>query len=389
LNGLRQVVAVVWVGLSSIPQRLAASLVIVIGMALVVAVTVSILSMSTGFMRTVRNTGRTDRAIVLSRGSLYEFGSALPRDNVITITSAPGIKISGDGKPIVSAESLASVVVTKKSDGLNAYVLIRGIGPEGFKLRPEIKLMSGRMFQPGKHELIAGKSALALFEGLEVGGQVSLPEGDWTVTGSFESNGDEQESQLLADSETLLSAMRANNFHSMTVMLDRPESFAQFRAAVTTNPTLTVDVSRENEFLLTQSKWLNTFLTMIAYAVGGIMGLGATFGALNIMYSAVNTRSIEIATLRAIGFGGGAVVASVLVESLLLAFSGAAIGAIAAWIAFNGILHSAGGLVFRLTVTPSLIGLGVGFACTLGLVGGLFPAIRAASLPVATALRAT
>jgi putative ABC transport system permease protein len=389
LGGIRQIVAVTAMGLRAIPDRVGASLVIVVGMALVVAVTISILSMSVGFMRTVYNTGRVDRAIVLSHGSQYEFASAISRDNVLTIADAPGIKIAGDGKSIVSAEYLVAVLVTKKSDGLDAYVSLRGIGPEASTVRPEIKLVSGRMFQSARHELIVGKSALAQFEGLEVGGQVPLPEGDWTITGSFESNGDEHESELLADSETVLSAMRANTFHSVTVMLERPESLEQFQAAITANPTLAVDVTRETQFLAAQSKYLNTFLTMIAYVVGGIMGLGATFGALNTMYTAVSARAMEIATLRAIGFSGAAVVASVLVESLVLAVSGAAIGAVAAWIAFNGNFHTVGGLVFRLAVTPSLMGLGLGFAFTLGFVGGLFPAIRAASLPVADALRAT
>jgi putative ABC transport system permease protein len=389
LGRLRQITAVTAMGLRAIPDRMGASLVIVIGMALVVAVTISILSMSVGFMRTVQNTGRTDRAIVLSHGSQFEFASALSRDNALTIADAPGIKTAGDGKPIVSAEYLTAVLVTKKGNGLDAYVSLRGVGPEVFALRPEIKLVSGHMFQSARHELIVGKSALAQFEGLEVGSPVPLPDGDWTITGSFESNGDERESELLADSETLLSTMRANTFHSVTVMLEKPESLEQFRSAVTTNPALAVDVMRETQFLRDQSKYLNTFLTMIAYVVGGIMGLGATFGALNTMYTAVSARAIEIATLRAIGFSGGAVLASVLAESLVLAISGALIGAIAAWIAFNGNLHAIGGLVFRLTVAPSLMVLGIGFAFTLGFIGGLFPAIRAARLPVADALRAT
>jgi len=376
-------------GLRAIPDRFGVSLVIVIGMALVVAVTISILSMSVGFMRTVHNTGRTDRAIVLSHGSQFEFASAISRDNMLTIADAPGIKTAGDGKPIVSAEYLVAVLVTKKSDGLDAYLSLRGVGPEGSALRPEIKLVSGRMFLPARHELIVGKSALAQFEGLKVGSQVPLPEGDWTITGSFESNGDEHESELLADTDTVLSAMRANTFHSVTVMLQTPESFEKFQAAITTDPTLAVDVIRETQFLADQSKYLNTFLTMIAYVVGGIMGLGATFGALNTMYTAVSARAMEIATLRAIGFSGVAVVASVLAESLVLAVSGAAIGAAAAWIAFNGDLHAVGGLVFRLAVTPGLVGLGLGFAFARGFIGGLFPAIRAARLPVADALRAT
>jgi putative ABC transport system permease protein len=389
LAGIRQVVAVTMMGLRTIPDRAGASLVIVIGMALVVAVTISILSMSAGFMRTVHNTGRTDRAIVLSHGAQYEFASALSRDNVLTIADAPGIRTTRDAKPIVSAEYLLAVLVTKKSDGLDAYVSLRGVGAEASALRPEIKLVSGRMFQPARHELIVGKSALAQFEGLEVGSQVPLPEGDWTITGSFESNGDEHESELLADSETIMSTMRANTFHSITVMLKSAESLEKFRAAITTNPTLAVDVMRETQFVADESKYLNTFLTMIAYVVGGIMGLGATFGALNTMYTAISARAMEIATLRAIGFGGTAVIASVLAESLLLAVSGAMIGALVAWVAFNGNFHAVGGLVFRLAVTPGLVGLGIGLAFTLGFLGGLFPAIRAARLPVADALRTT
>ena len=386
LGEFKQIVSLTGIGLRAIPQRKGASLVIVIGMALVVAVTLSILSMSTGFMRSVRNTGREDRAIVLSQGSQFEFASALSRDNVTTICDAPGIRTASDGKPIVSAESLATVAVVKKSDGLDAFVALRGIGPQGLALRPEIKLVAGRLFRPAKHELIVGKSARAQFAGLDLGSQVPLPQGDWTVTGIFESNGDGHESELLADSETVFAAMRASTFHSVTVMLERAQSFEQFRTALTTNPTLTVDVVREPQYLAAQSEFLNDFLSMIAYVVGGIMGLGAAFGALNTMYSVVSARAIEIATLRAIGFGGAAVVASVLVESLLLALAGAAIGASAAWIAFNGDLHVAGGLVFKLAVTPGLVGLGIGFAGTLGLIGGLFPAIRAARLPVVTAL---
>jgi putative ABC transport system permease protein len=386
-TSIKQIVAVTLMSLRTIPDRMGASLVIVVGMALVVAVTISILSMSVGFMRTVHNTGRPDRAIVLSHGSQFEFASAISRDNMLTIADAPGIKRAGDGKPIVSAEYLAAVLVTKKSDSLDAYVTLRGVTPEVFALRREIKLVSGRMFQAARHEMIVGKSALAQFAGLEVGSQVPLPDGDWTITGIFESNGDQHESDLMADAETVLSAMRANTFHSVTVMLQSPESFEQFQAAIVTNPTLAMDVTREPEFLIAQSKYVNTFLTLIAYVVGGIMGLGATFGALNTMYSAVSARTMEIATLRAIGFSGTAVIASVLTESLALAVFGATLGSIVAWIAFNGNFHAVGGLVFKLAVTPSLVALGIGFAVALGFVGGFFPAIRASRLPIVDALR--
>jgi putative ABC transport system permease protein len=386
-GSIRQIAAVTTMGLRAIPDRVGTSLVIVIGMALVVAVTVSILSMSVGFMRTVHNTGREDRAILLSHDSQYEFASAISRENTLSIADLPGIKLASDGKPIVSAEYLVAVLVAKKSDGLDAYVTLRGVGPKATALRPEIKLVSGRMFAPARHELIVGKSALAQFEGLEVGAQVPMPESDWTITGSFESNGDEHESELLADSETLLSAMRANTFHSVTVMLNSPESLQQFQAAITANPTLAVDATRETQFVADQSQYLNAFLTLIAYVVGGIMGLGATFGALNTMYTAISARAIEIATLRAIGFSGTAVVVSVLAESSLLAVSGAAIGALVAWVGFNGNLHAVGGLVFRLAVSPSLVAIGIGFAFTLGLIGGVFPAIRAARLPIADAFK--
>ena len=224
------------IGLRAIPQRLGASLVVVVGMTGVVAVTISILSMSTGFMRTIHNSGRADRAIVLSRNAEYEFGSSITRENALAIADAPGLRHAADGKPIVSAEALTAVVVTKKSNGLDFNMVLRGLGPEGLALRPEIRLISGRMYRPATHELIVGKSAQSEFEGLEVGDKVSLQDGDWTVTGSFEAGGSGLESEMLSDSETLLSGMRANAFKSMTVMLARPDDFERFKAALSTNP---------------------------------------------------------------------------------------------------------------------------------------------------------
>ena len=377
------------IGLRAIPQRLGASLVVVVGMAGVVAVTISILSLSAGFMRTIHNSGRADRVIVMSHNAQYEFGSSITRENALTIADAPGLRHAADGKPIVSAEALTALVVTKKSNGLDFNMVLRGLGPEGLALRPEIKLISGRMYRPATHELIVGKSAQSEFEGLEVGDKVGLPDGDWTVTGNFESGGSTLESEMLSDSETLLSGLRANAFKSMTVMLGRPDDFNRFKAALGANPALLVDVMHESEYLASQAKQLNGFLTIVAYLVGGIMGLGALFGALNTLYSAVSTRSVEIATLRVFGFGATAILTSVLAEALLLSLLGAAIGAFAAWCAFNGNLHAAGSLVFRLTVTPALMGEGIGLACGLGLLGGLFPAVRAARVPVAVALRAS
>ncbi|HTC52407.1 MAG TPA: ABC transporter permease [Steroidobacteraceae bacterium] len=387
MNALRQILAVTAIGLRAIPQRLGPSLVVVVGMACVVAVSISILSMSTGFMRTIGSTGRADRAIVLSRNSQYEGASSITRDNVPVIADGPGIRKAADGKPIVSADYMAYVAVTKKSNGLDAYVDVRGMSPGGFALRPEIKLIDGRLFRPATHEVIVGKSAQTAFEGLEVGSKVTLPEGDWTVTGTFESGGSGFESEMLADAETVISGMRANAFNSMTVLLTTPEAFNQFKAALVSNPALAVDVLRENDYLAVQARDLNRFLTIVAYLVGGVMGLGALFGALNTLYSAVSTRSTEIATLRVFGFGAGAILFSILAEALLLSLLGAALGALLAWLAFNGNLHAAGSLVFRLTVTPLLMTQGIVFACALGLLGGLLPALRAARVPVAVALR--
>src|ERR1700722_3892390 len=231
MNALRQIIAVTSIGLRAIPQRLGPSLVVVVGMACVVAVTLSILSLSTGFMRTLKDAGRADRAMVLSRDARYESASSITPDHVPVIIDAPGIRRTSDGKAIASAESVASVPVTKMRDGLDAYLDLRGIGPEGFALYPEIRLISGRMFRPATHELIVGKSAQTAFEGLNVGDKIQMPEGDWTVTGIFESGGDASESELLADAETVLSSLRATTFKSMTVLLTDAAAFERFKTA--------------------------------------------------------------------------------------------------------------------------------------------------------------
>jgi putative ABC transport system permease protein len=384
----RQIGVVIRTSLSTLPNRLGASLVVVIGMACAVGALVSVLSISTGFMQAQTSNARPDRAIVLSQGALFEGGSTISRDEATTIDDAPGIKRAADGKPITSAEIFTTFLTTKKSGGLDAYVQVRGIGPEGLALRPEVHLISGRMFRPGKFEVIVGKSAPPLFNGLDQGSTVALPQGDWTVVGTFESKGDMLESAILTDEATLATAMRTSSYKSVLVMLNSPASYDSFQNYLTTNPSLSVEPMRETEYVELQAKQLNLILRLVAYLVGGIMGLGAMFGALNTMYSAVSTRAVEIATLRAIGFGGLVVVISVIVEALLLTSVGAAIGASLAWIAFNGNLHAMGGSTIRLAVTPGLVASGIIFAALLGLVGGLFPAIRAACLPIATALRA-
>ncbi|HET7084642.1 MAG TPA: ABC transporter permease [Rhizomicrobium sp.] len=389
MTSLKQIAAVTLMSLRTIPGRMGSSLVVVIGMACAVGALVSILSMSAGFLRTMGNTGSPSRAIILSDGALGEWGSSVAHTQAAIIADMPGVRRDEAQKPVVSADYLGYTVVPKKSDGLDAYIDVRGVSAENPRLRPEIKLVSGRMFHPGQYEVIVGKSAQAQFDGLREGDRISLPEGDWLITGTFEANGNADESELITDASTLLSAMRTSTYKSMTVLLDSPAAFTRFKNAVTARPGPALEISRESDYYAEQSKSFDQFLRTIAYVVGGIMGLGATFGALNTMYSAVSARAREIATLRAIGFGGGAVVISVMTECFLFCLAGAAAGVAFAWALFNGYQHAMGGLVIRLAVTAELAVTGIGFALILGMVGGLFPALRAARMPVTDALRAT
>ncbi|WP_206957732.1 ABC transporter permease [Trinickia acidisoli] len=391
---IKQIVAVTSMNLRSLPQRIGTAWVIVIGIAVTVAVMVSVLAMAAGFQRTLKGTARDDRAIVLRAGSQAELESTIDRDNAQTIMDAPGVRKDEAGRPIASADAVVIVALPQKKDGADANVTLRGVGANAMKLRPEMHLIAGRMFRPAVRELIVGKSALAQFKGLEIGSHIAFRNSEWTVVGIFESGGDAHESELQGDVETVLSAYRRNGFQSVTVMLDSAAAFDRFKAALTTDPTLKVSVQREVDYYAAQSRNLSKLLNLLAYFVGGIMALGACFGALNTMYTAVSARTREIATLRAIGFSGAPIVVSVLVESLLLAIVGSVIGSAAAWVFFNGnTVNTLGAgftqVVFHLTVTASLLVSGVFLACTIGMLGGLLPAIRAARQPIATALRAS
>lgn len=378
----------------SLPQRIGTSSVVVIGIAGVVAVLISVLAMSTGFLRTLQRTGPENRAIVVRTGSSTELTSVLTNEAGLAIGDSAGIKKGSDGHPLASPEALLIVSLTKK-DGEDASAPFRGMTSTGFAVHPEIKITSGRVFEPGVTEMIVGKSAQRLYRGLDIGSKIQLRGATWTVVGTFESGGSGRESELLADKQTLNSAyQRGNSLQSVWVVLDPHAGFQTFKDAITTNPQLQVDVSTEKDFGAQQAATISKILKIVAYVVGGIMAIGAIFGALNTMYSAVSARSREIATLRAIGFGPVSVVISVFVEALLLALVGGSVGALAAWLMFNG--HSVdtlgggfgGQLIFDLAVTPALVAIGIIWACAIGVVGGLFPAIRAARLPVATALRA-
>lgn len=391
----KQIAAVTAMNMRSLPQRVGTSLVIVIGIAGVVAVLVSVLAMSTGMIETLQNAGRDDRAIVLRNGSASESASALPRDAARLIEDGVGIRRDTDGKPIVSAESIRLVSLYRKADGAEVNVAMRGVGQKVHALRPELKILEGRMFNAAVSEVIVGKQAHAQFRGLGIGDRITTRGATWTVVGVYSTGGDAHESSIMADAETMISADRRGGFQSMTVQLDSPAAFQKFKDSLSANPALAVDVSREREYYEGQSKTISRVIGVIAYVVGGIMAIGAVFSALNTMYSAVSARLLEIATLRAIGFGSTPMVMSVLAEALSLSLIGGLIGGALAWLFFNGYTAStsAGGpavgqLVFELTVSPALIVTGIVWACVIGLIGGLFPAVRAARLPVATALRA-
>ncbi len=395
MNLFRQIGAVTAMNFRSLPHRVGTSIVIVIGIAGVVAVLISVLAMSTGMIETMEHSGRADRAIVMRNGSASETGSALTRDAARLVADASGVKHGRDGKPIASAEALRLVNLFRKDDGAEVSAAMRGVGPQLSSLRPEVKIVAGRMFRPAVTELIVGKAAHAEFKGLNLGDTIKTRGATWTVVGVFTSDGDSHESGLMADAETLIAAEQRGGFQSVTVMLESPAAFQKFKDSLTANPALAVDVSRERDYYRQQSETISKVIYVIAYVVGGIMAVGAIFSALNTMYSAVSARLREIATLRAIGFGATAMVMSVLAEALLLALIGGSIGAAIAWLFFNGhqVSTSAGGaaaghLIFELSVSPALIATGIVWACTIGLIGGLFPAVRAARLPVATALRA-
>ena len=390
MSAFRQAAAITAINLRSIPQRLGTSLVICVGTAGVVAVLVTVLAMATGLKSTVASAGRDDRAIVLRGGALAEALSTITRDDLIAIEAAPGVR-RVDGKLAVSPEALLSVNLPRASDGHASAVSIRGLTSAASAVRPEITLTEGRMFTPGLHEIVVGKSAHDQFAHLNVGDVAKFYNGDWTVVGRFETHGDVHESEVLTDAETLMSAANRTVFSGVTVTLESPQAFDAFKQALLQDPTLKVDVQRETDYYEGQSKGISTLLGIVANAVGAIMAIGALFGALNTMYSAVSARTVEIATLRAVGFGSWPVVASVLVEAQALALAGAFVGGTIAWLIFNGSTFSTGGglgqVALRLHVGAPLIALGIVWAAVIGFIGGLFPAIRAARTSVADALR--
>jgi putative ABC transport system permease protein len=388
----RQWVRLTMMGLASLPQRLGASSVIVIGIACVVAVFISVLAMSEGFKHTLAGSARPDRVIVLRGGSDAELNSSLSREDMDAIANAPGVAQDSTGHVLLSRELITVVNVPKMDTGVASNLTLRGVGLAVREIRPELQITQGRMFQPAVRELIAGVGAAKQFRGLAAGSIVHFRNADWTVTGLFTSNGDIHESELLADVDTVGSSIERQGFSSAVALLKSADAFAVFKDALTSDPHLTLEVKRETDYYAAQSAPLTKIIDVIGNLVAAIMAVGATFGALNSMYSAVAVRGKEIATLRAMGFGPVPVLMSVMTEAIILSLAGALLGALLAWSVFNGhAVSTLGGafaqVVFKLTVTPQLIGEAILWACVIGILGGLFPALRSIRIPVAEALR--
>ncbi|MBK8068277.1 MAG: ABC transporter permease [Rhodanobacteraceae bacterium] len=389
----KQILEIVLMNLRTIPQRLGASLVIVIGIAGVVGVFTALFAMAGGIDSTLKSSGDPRNALVLRGGSQAELNSSMDRDTIDIVRQGPGIRKDAEGKPLVSGELIVIAELPKKGETLGANITLRGIEPAGFALRPNLKIVEGRQFTPGLQEVVVGKGAAAQFEGLAVGGKIRLRGADWDVVGMFAS-GDSFDSEIFTDSATAQTAWGRPNYYSVALVgLDSADGVKPLHEALDADPRVNLEAKSQVAYFTEQTASTTQGVRVLGSAVAVIMCLGAIFAALNTMYASVSTRTREIATLRAIGFGPLPVVASVLVESMLLALAGGVIGAFLAYVLFNGMTVSTLGgstftqLVFDFKVSPALVATGLQLALAIGFIGGLLPALRAARMPVTVALR--
>jgi putative ABC transport system permease protein len=393
VNFLTQTIAVTMLNLRTIPQRLGSSGVAIVGIAGVVIVLVSVLSIAQGFAAAMEASGSPVRALVMRSGADSEMTSGLSGAEVDIIKQAPGLRRDGQA-PLASAEMYVIIDIPKISTDTSANVPMRGIEPAGTPLRNEFSIAEGRMFTFGTNEVIAGRGAHVNFKGLNVGDTIRSGQTSWQVVGLFETDGSVAETEIWCDVRVLQGVYRrGNSYQSILARLDSSESFNTFRDWLTANPQVNVQVRREADYYAQQSRALTTLIRTVGFGIAALMGIGAVFGAILTMYTAVSTRAREIATLRALGFNTTSVVVSVLAESLALAAIGGAIGGVLAYVAFNGYQTSTmnfstfSQVAFAFAVTPELLGMGLFYALTMGLIGGLFPALRAARLPIPSALR--
>jgi len=393
INWLLQVASVTKYGLLSIPQRRGSALASIIGIAGVVAVLVSVLSMATGFRRTMSGSIPPDAVIVLRTGADSEMVSGLSRPETRLIADGPGLSRGPDG-PLASSELFVIIDLPKRSTGTDVNVPMRGVERAAFQVRDKLKMVEGRAFEWGKNEVIVGTAAASQFAGMNVGGTIKVGREKWPIVGIFSANGGAAESEVWTDATMLQGAFnRGDSFQAVYGKLETPAAFTKFKDALTTNPQLSVKVEKQAEFNESQSTMMTKMINTLGVLIAGLMAVGATFGALNTMYSAVSARTREIATLRALGFGRGSVVISVMLESLALALIGGLIGGALAYLFFNGYrtstmnFQSFSQVAFAFDVTPELLAQGIAWALIIGAIGGFFPALRAARLPIASALR--
>ena len=373
--------------LSGAVQRKGSVLTIIVGVTCAVGVLISMLAMGIGVQRQGMGDARADRVILNSTGA-RGFQSSIPKNEAVSVGDLPGIKKDADGQPILVSELLLPIEGRRRVTGARIFFPLVGTTAKLIEYRPEIRLTGGRMFQPGLHELIANTPCSRQFTGFEIGDRRPIHGADWTIVGHFE-QGQTLQCVLYADADALMSSLNRNSYNLVSVMLQSAAEFATFVHALQANPTLHLEAQHESEALQDRFKQLKGILDFASYFVGTIMAIGATLGAVNALYAIIDSRRRELGTLRAIGFGSGAIVASILCESLLFALPGALLGGVLAWAFFNGLSASPFGYNLQLAVTPSLGLIGIGWALAMGLLGGLLPALRAARVPVATALRAT
>lgn len=385
---LREISAVTALGLKSLPRRLWASLVVVASVACVVGVLLSMLSVTVGLRNAWLRAGSSDRVLFQPPGSQGE-GGPVTRAQAAIIQDLPGIAHDAKGLPIADGEVLTGLPMPRRNTGHRGYILLRTFGPRALELRPEFHIMAGRMFQPGRHELIVGAEAPGQFLGVNLGDSVIMPDGRWPIVGVFKTNDDVVQAELVGDSDTVMAAMRRTDFSSVIARLANPAALSAVKRALANNPALPMNAERQSDYYTRRSSAFSNLNDELTYGVSGLLGLGALLAAVNILFSAVASRRREIATLRALGFASLPVAVSVAAEALILSFAGAAIGASIAYILFDGAQDIWYNNVFHLVVSPAMIALGLGWALVIGLLGGVLPAIHAARLPVVDGLRAT
>jgi putative ABC transport system permease protein len=385
---LRACLAAIRLNLVSLRQRIWPALVVVVGVACVVATLLSMLSMTIGLRHTWQRAGSPDRAIILPANARQEGDGTISRAEAEIIKDAPGIARDARGRAVVDPEIITYLTVRRRDTGGRGYIGLRSFGPETHALRPEFHIIAGRMYRPGTHEMVVGAEAPGQFVGVGLGDKVTMPDGLWPVVGVFKTNDDLVQSQLVADTDTVMPVLRQTAYTSVTVRLGGANALEMLTRAMTTNPALTVTAERQSDYFNRRSAQFSDLNDALVYGVGVLLGLGALLAAVNILYSAVMARRREIATLRALGFGAVPVAMAVAVEGLLLALAGAGLGASVAYGLFNGVQDVSGNVAFHLIVSPEMIALGLAWALSIGLLGGVLPAIHAARLPVADGLRA-